>query len=85
MPLFSRLFGGKSEPAVASETYKDFTITPAPQKDAGGWRIGAEIVKGGKTHHMIRADVIQDRETADAASVRKAKQVIDERGDAIFG
>lgn len=83
--VFSKLFGGsKKEPEAQTETYKDFTITAAPQKDPGGWRIGAVITKGDKTHQLIRADVIQDRDTADEASTRKAKQMIDEQGDRLF-
>ena len=34
---------------------------------------------------MIRADQIADAEEAEAFSIRKAKQLIDEQGDALFG
>ena len=86
MAWFSKLFGGGGEsPAAQPETYKDFAITPQPQKDASGWRIAALIEKGGKSHHLIRADVLNDQEAAVAASVNKAKQVIDEQGERLFG
>ena len=83
---FSKIFGGGSDAAApAAEDYKGFAITPQPQKDAGGWRISALIQKDGKSHTMIRADVLNNEEAAVTASVSKAKQVIDEQGDRIFG
>lgn len=85
MSWLSKIFGGgEQESAAASETYKDFAITPQPQKDASGWRIGALIEKDGQSHTLIRADVLNAKDAADAASVNKAKQVIDELGDRIF-
>ncbi|WP_342068511.1 HlyU family transcriptional regulator [Yoonia algicola] len=85
MALFSKLFGSSKPEAVPSEAYKDFTITPTPEKDSGGWRLAARIEKDGQVHELIRADVLQSKEQADAASVAKAKQVIDEQGDRLFG
>ncbi len=86
MALFSKLFGGGKSPEPApSETYKDFTIIAAPQKESGGWRLAARIEKGGQAHMLIRSDVLQTKEQADAASVAKAKQIIDEQGERLFG
>ena len=86
MAWLSKLFGGSdASPSVPPETYKDFAITPQPQKDASGWRIAALIEKDGQTHHLIRADVLNDQEAAITASVNKAKQVIDEQGERLFG
>lgn len=85
MALFSKLFGGgKSSEPAPSETYKDFSITPVPEKEANGWRLAARIEKDGQVHNLIRADVIQSKEEADAASVAKAKQMIDEQGERLF-
>ena len=84
MSLLSKLFGGGKPQLATTETYKDFAITPAPQKDASGWRLAATIEKDGKTHQLIRADVIQDKAQADTAAVNKAKQMIDEQGDRLF-
>lgn len=90
MSLLSRLFGGGGppKPRHASETYKDFTITPDPAREGQTFRIGARIAKdiGGetKTHTLIRADTLNDEETAVAASLNKAKQLIDEQGDRLF-
>lgn len=90
MSLFKKLFGGggaaKSE--AATETYKDFRITATPMAEGQTFRIAATIEKevGGETrqHKLIRADTVQGLEAAQAASISKAKQVIDEQGDRIF-
>ena len=65
-------------------SWPSFAITPCPEKAAGGFRIGAMIEKDGKRHHMIRADVIADEQDAIGASLRKARQMIDEQGDRLF-
>lgn len=90
MSLFSRLFGGgaaKAEPSA--EEYEGYRIFPDPIREAGGFRVAARIEKDldGQTrsHRMVRADTIQDPDEAKAFSLRKAKQVIDEQGDRIFG
>ncbi|MDP5084350.1 MAG: HlyU family transcriptional regulator [Yoonia sp.] len=85
MALFSKLFGGGKTPeASPPETYKDFAIFAVPLKESDGWRISARIEKDGQTYTLIRADVIQSKEQADAASIAKAKQMIDEQGDRLF-
>ena len=86
MSWLSKIFGGGAagEPAAPAETYKDFSITPQPMKEGQGWRIGALIEKDGQSHRLIRADVINDLDTARSASVSKAKQMIDEQGVRLF-
>lgn len=92
MSILSRLFGGgggkREAPGFPSEEYNGFRITPAPQEDEGGWRVGARIEKevGGEArlHHLLRADVLRDRDEAAAMSLRKARQVIDEQGERIL-
>ncbi len=88
MSILSRLFGGSSAPEPEPDIYKDFRIFPVPVKEAGGYRIAARIEKdvAGETrvHQLLRADTVQSEEDAVAFSVRKARQVIDEQGDAIF-
>ncbi|MGR3794128.1 HlyU family transcriptional regulator [Vannielia sp. SX4] len=85
MSLFSKLFGGKSQPAGPEPVdHKGFSITPCPEKAPGGFRIGAMIEKDGQSHHMIRADVIADETDAAEASLRKACQMIDEQGERLF-
>ena len=85
MPLFSKLFGGGASKDAEPETYEGFRITAAPEKEAGGYRLAARIEKDGKTHRLIRADVFSSEDEARAASVTKAKQVIDEQGEGLFG
>ncbi|WP_308915362.1 HlyU family transcriptional regulator [Jannaschia sp. LMIT008] len=87
--FLSKLFGGAGAakpkaPAFDPVEYEGFTITPAPEPQPGGHRIGAVIEKDGKSHHLIRADVISGRDACVDASVSKAKQMIDEQGDGIF-
>ena len=86
MSLWSRLFGSRpAEPApAAGEDYEGFRITPDPAPAPGGHRIAATIEKDGRSHRLVRADVLSDREAAVAASLGKARQVIDERGERLF-
>ena len=90
MSILSRLFGGKpkAEPEAQPEIYKDFRIFPAPQATDGGYRVAARIEKDiageVKVHQLLRADTIASLDEARAFCVRKAKQVIDEQGEAVF-
>jgi hypothetical protein len=96
MPFWSRLFGSKpaeadgpgSSPA-GGEDYKGFRITPAPIREAGGFRVAArierEIAGVTRRHELQRADVASTRDEAVALSLRKARQVIDEQGERLFG
>ncbi len=89
MSLLSRLFGGSPKPEATTETYEGFRIIPEPHSGAGGYKIAARIEKevGGelKTHQLLRADTVQSAEEAEALSIRKAKQLIDEQGERLFG
>lgn len=86
MSIFSKLFGGGSgaEPEPEVEEYQDFKITPVPEREGSRFRIGAMIEKDGKSHHLIRADMLETLDEANEISVRKAKQMIDEQGDRLF-
>lgn len=90
MSLFSRLFGRKPEPsspaaAAGREEYKGFAITPAPRKEGGQYRVAARIEKDGRGHDLVRADSMASLEDATAMSLSKARQMIDEQGDQLFG
>ena len=91
MSLLSKLFGGGggSSPKADPEEYQGFQITASPAKEGSRYRIAATIEKevGGerKVHNLIRADVLEDYEGACEASVSKAKQLIDQMGDKLFG
>ncbi len=91
MSFLKRLFGGGGQaPAPQAETvdYKDFRITPAPLAEGDSYRICAVIdadVDGEtRSHRLVRADVIRDHDDAVEASLRKARQMIDEQGLRLF-
>ncbi|MGY3439429.1 MULTISPECIES: HlyU family transcriptional regulator [unclassified Marinovum] len=94
MSLLKRLFGGGdkggSTPTGPEPVeHNGFLIYADPAKASGGYRIGARIEKDIdgtlKSHTMIRADVISSADEALDASINKAKQMINEQGDRIFG
>lgn len=93
MSLFSKLFGGGGGDGAASEVqaieHEGFAIYPEPVKESNGYRIAARIEKeiGGelKSHMLIRADTLDSLDGATEATVNKAKQVINEQGERIFG
>lgn len=90
MSLFKKLFGGGGgAPEQSTETYEGYRITATPIAEGNTFRICAQIDKevDGETrsHKLLRADTVQGLEAAEAACFRKAKQVIDEQGDRIFG
>ncbi|MDV7145011.1 HlyU family transcriptional regulator [Tropicimonas sp. TH_r6] len=90
MSILSRLFGGGGgKPAAEPEIYKGFNVFPEPIKEAGGYRVAARIEKEidgeVKTHQLIRADVCQSETDAQEISANKAKILIDEKGDGVFG
>lgn len=92
--FLSRLFGGAKDDAGGAaagepETYKGFTIVPAPMPNGGQFNTAGTITKeiDGeiKEHRFIRADTHAGREEAERHSITKAKQIIDEQGDRLFG
>jgi hypothetical protein len=84
------MFGGGDAPAaeVPASEYNGFTIRPAPKKQGAVWLVAGTIAKefpdGVREHHFIRADTFPGRDEAVAFSLRKAHQIIDERGDKLF-
>jgi hypothetical protein len=91
MGWLSNLFGSKSEGGAAegkpgsSEEHKGFKITPKPIREGNQYRISARIEKDGRVHELIRADTVGSLDDAMAMSVAKARQVIDEQGERVFG
>ncbi len=92
--LLKGLSGGSSTgdgPAERGEAvvYKELVIHPAPVREGNQWRVAGVIVKQSGNVEMertfTRADTVATREEAEALSVRKARQIIDERGAALFG
>lgn len=89
MSLLSRLFGSGPSAPEKTEDYKGYTITPLPQREGSRFRLGARIEKvvdgETKVHHLIRADVFESEDVAQAESLAKARLAIDQLGDTIFG
>lgn len=91
MSLLSKLFGSgpKAPSKPAPIEYGGFRIYPEPVAEDGGFRLAARIEMGEgsglRTHHLIRADVIRDRDQAAEAAVAKARQMIDQMGARLFG
>lgn len=88
MSLLSRLFGKSAPKAAEPILHKDCRIFVEPIKEGSGYRVAARIEKdlGGatKTHQMIRADTIPSLDQAQEITLTKAKQAIDQLGDALF-
>jgi len=90
--FFSRLFGksegGGIENRGEGEAYKGFTIYATPQRDGDQWRTAGVIVRTmgdeAREHQFIRADVFPSQADAAECAQRKARQIIDERGDRLF-
>ncbi|MFK7855727.1 MAG: HlyU family transcriptional regulator [Granulosicoccus sp.] len=92
--LLGKIFGGGGDsadaPAEAAEAieYNGFTITAAPIKEGGQFKtagsISKEIEGELRSAQFIRADNHSDRQSAVDHSQRKAQQIIDEQGTAIF-
>ncbi len=92
MSLWSRLFGSNQEKEAASaraEEHKGFRITPKPIREGGHYRIAARIEKEvagvPRVHDLVRADTVASPDEAHALSLAKARQVIDEQGERLFG
>ena len=87
MSLFSKLFGGKKQ-EVEPEDYQGYRIYAAPMAEGGVFRIAARIEKevAGemRSHQLIRADTLNSKAEAEAASIAKAKAMIDQLGEALF-
>ena len=93
MSFLKKLFGGgesapKPSKPAASVDYNGYKITPAPMKDNGQFRLAGTISKEingvEKSLLLIRADTFPSKEAAEEATLKKARYVIDEQGDAVF-
>jgi hypothetical protein len=88
--LFSRLFGGGSEAAVADAIeYSGYRIRPTPYRRAGSYQtcgvIEKEVWGELKEHRFVRAETHPSHEAAVEFSLAKARQLIDEQGERLFG
>jgi hypothetical protein len=96
MSFLKRLFGlggetSSDQPAASTEPveHKGFTIQATPFKSDGQYQTCALVTKEVdgevKQHRLVRADRFASLDDAVDVSHRKARQMIDEQGDRIFG
>jgi hypothetical protein len=94
MSFFKKLFGGgASAPAeagpAATAEHAGFAIKATPYEDAGQWQMCGVIEKeiGGelKSHRFVRADRFPSRDQAAEFTLSKARQIIDQMGERVFG
>jgi hypothetical protein len=91
--LWQRLAGGggatAAEPAFETVEYEGYRIRPSPYSAAAGYQTAGVIEKdfpeGVKEHRFVRAETHPSRDDAVVFSITKAKQIIDQQGDRIFG
>ncbi|MFP6728750.1 MAG: HlyU family transcriptional regulator [Alphaproteobacteria bacterium] len=88
---FFGLFGGDNGDGAQAEAvpYEGFSISPAPRNNSGSWLTAGVISKTFedgeiKEHHFIRAETHGDQAAAEAFSIIKGKQIVDEFGDRMF-
>jgi len=91
--LLGKIFGGGGDSTAAPEQaeaveYKGFTITAAPIKEGGQFKtagmISKELNGEQRSAQFIRADNHSDRQAAVEHTERKAQQIVDEQGEAMF-
>lgn len=91
--LWTSFTGGQGsstgEPQAEAVEYKGFRIRPAPYPSNGQFQTAGVIEKdseaGLKEHRFVRAETHASKADAEAFAVVKAKQIIDEQGERIFG
>jgi hypothetical protein len=92
MSFWKSLFGGSSgggEKASEPVEYNGFTIRAAPYKAEGQYQTAGTIEKVvdgvSKEHKFIRADRHASYDDAVEFSRSKARQIVDQQGDRMFG
>jgi len=91
MSLFKKLFGGgaKSVAPTTDIEHQGYHIVATPMAEGSEFRIcgviSKEIDGQIKQYEFIRADMLPSVEAANELTIRKAKQIIAEQGDRMFG
>jgi hypothetical protein len=94
MSFFKNLFGFGSAPqaeaaSAATAEHNGFTIRATPYQENGQWQmcgvIEKEIMGEMKSHRFIRADKFGNRDEAAEFTLNKARQIINQSGDGVFG
>ncbi len=87
--LWQRLSAGGAAAEAEPVPYNGYLIRPTPFARGGGYQtcgvITKEIAGELKEHRFIRAETHPSREGASEFSLAKARQLIDEQGDRLFG
>ena len=92
--FFSKLFGrggdsAPAKPAEETEAYNDLLLVAAPIPEGGQFRLAGRIEKRDGERVLvrtfIRADLFSSRDDTVASTFRKAKQIADQHGAALFG
>jgi hypothetical protein len=93
--ILTRLFGGgetgsdMQPTAIEPTEYKGYLITPAPYPSKGQYQTAGVISKDvgadRREHRFVRAETHATAADAVAFSLSKARQIIDEQGDRLFG
>jgi hypothetical protein len=92
--IISIFTGGASsespaKPMAEPQTYKDCVIHAEPMREGSQYRLAGRIVKSvdGRAleRKFIRADVFTSLDDALDCTFRKAQQIIDQNGPALFG
>src|ERR1700694_2759757 len=87
---FARLFGNAAAPPEEDPVeYNGYRIRPTPFPRLGQYQTAGILEKelGGevKAHRFARAETHASHEEAIAFSIAKAKQIIDEQAERLFG
>ncbi|WP_306118306.1 MULTISPECIES: HlyU family transcriptional regulator [unclassified Roseitalea] len=95
--FLKRLFGGGEGEAPArdettdrapDEEYKGVAIHAAPAQEGSQWRLAGTLTRtvDGEaiTRRFMRADLVPSRDQAVAASLDKARLIIDQNGDSLW-
>lgn len=93
MSFWKNLFGGGGEAKEAApapgEEYKGFTIRATPMSVGSEYQLAGRIEKDVdgelKVHDFVRADRLSSRDEAASFALAKARQIIDEQGNGLFG
>ena len=87
--LWQRLVGGAAAKEAEAIPYNGYLIRPTPYARGGGYQtcgvITKEVAGDLKEHRFVRAEAHPSREAAVEFSLAKARQLIDEQGDRLFG
>ena len=92
MSFWKSLFGGRAESAETLSDpveYNGFIIRAAPFKEGGRYQtagvIEKEVAGVRKEHRFIRADSHASMEAAVEFTIAKARQIVDQMGEGMFG